>query len=240
MSGLGRGTSGPSGDISEPRGISGPGGRSGNSRVEDVADGPDHKLATIERASRKTEKPGAFACRSPRVSRSGLRQFDVLIALATERPIRIARKPGAVACRSTRNLRQGFSLLEVLIAVVVLSVGLLGCLFLQTKALQGSHSAYHSSLASVFATDFAERLWQDRANGQAGGSWSGSWREQRDCSSANGHVCLPDFVLDYAAGPIQQRLELSWAESRFADDPASTDGRSQMVYHFLLPAGTQP
>ena len=56
---------------------------------------------------------------------------------------------------------QGFTLIEVLIAVLILGVGLLGVVVLQTKSLQYNQQAYLYSQATFLAADVAERM---RAN----------------------------------------------------------------------------
>ena len=69
----------------------------------------------------------------------------------------------------TRSLRrpftivrqQGFSLLEVLIAVLVLAVGVLGALLMQTNALRYSASASDHTQASFIVYDMLDRM---RAN----------------------------------------------------------------------------
>lgn len=55
----------------------------------------------------------------------------------------------------------GFSLMEVLVSVVVLSIGLLGLGGLQMTSLKGSNNAHFRTVASLAATDLADRM---RAN----------------------------------------------------------------------------
>ncbi len=69
----------------------------------------------------------------------------------------------------TRSLRrpftivrqQGFSLLEVLVAVLILAVGVLGALLMQTNALRYSASAADHTQATFIAYDMLDRM---RAN----------------------------------------------------------------------------
>ena len=60
-----------------------------------------------------------------------------------------------------RALTKGFSLVEVLVALLVLAVGLLGMLLLQTRGSQLNQSAYLQSQAMFLAEDIVERM---RAN----------------------------------------------------------------------------
>ncbi|PWQ98608.1 type IV pilus modification protein PilV [Leucothrix pacifica] len=57
--------------------------------------------------------------------------------------------------------QRGFSLMEVLVSVIVLSIGLLGLGGLQMTSLKGSNNAHFRTVASLAATDLADRM---RAN----------------------------------------------------------------------------
>jgi len=61
---------------------------------------------------------------------------------------------------------QGFTLIEVLISVLILGLGILGTLNLQTRALLDNQDAYLRSQAIILAYDMADRI---RAN-------AGIWR----------------------------------------------------------------
>ncbi len=60
--------------------------------------------------------------------------------------------------RSRLHRAQGAGLIEVLIAVLVLAVGLLGMMTLQTTAKRYSHEAAQRSMASAVARDAIERM----------------------------------------------------------------------------------
>jgi len=57
---------------------------------------------------------------------------------------------------------KGFTLIEVLISTVILSIGILGVLNLQTRALMDSQDAYMRTQAIFLAYDMSDRI---RANG---------------------------------------------------------------------------
>lgn len=57
--------------------------------------------------------------------------------------------------------QQGATLIEVLVAVIVLSIGMLGMVSLQTKAIQFEQSSMYQSQASVLAYDIIDKM---RAN----------------------------------------------------------------------------
>ena len=52
----------------------------------------------------------------------------------------------------------GFSLIEVLVAIVILSLGMLGAVGMQTTALQSNKEARNQAAAATFARDLAERM----------------------------------------------------------------------------------
>ncbi|MCI0667420.1 MAG: type IV pilus modification protein PilV [Methylococcaceae bacterium] len=57
----------------------------------------------------------------------------------------------------------GFTLVEVLIAVVILSVGMLGLMGLQTVGLRQNHSSQTRSYAVEFINELADRMRANRA-----------------------------------------------------------------------------
>lgn len=67
-----------------------------------------------------------------------------------------------------RRRARGAGLIEVLIAVLILSVGLLGMLAMQTTAKRTAHEAAQRSLATAMAREILERM---RSNPSALGSY---------------------------------------------------------------------
>lgn len=65
-------------------------------------------------------------------------------------------------------LYRGFSLLEVLIAIVVFSVGLLGLMNLQFSTLKLQHDSLLRSIATLQASDMADRMRANEVNAQNG------------------------------------------------------------------------
>ncbi|MEI4548928.1 MULTISPECIES: type IV pilus modification protein PilV [Pseudoalteromonas] len=63
-----------------------------------------------------------------------------------------------------QQVNKGFTLIEVLIAFIILTVGLLGTVALQTNAKQASYDANQRSAALALANDIMERI---RANDTA-------------------------------------------------------------------------
>ena len=65
---------------------------------------------------------------------------------------------------SARTKAEGFTLIEILVAVLVLSIGVLGLIAMESLALKTNQSAYHRSQATLLVYDLADRI---RANKDA-------------------------------------------------------------------------
>ena len=57
----------------------------------------------------------------------------------------------------------GFSLIEVLVAIIILSVGMLGAVGMQTAALQSNKESRNSAAATSFGREFAEKMRANKA-----------------------------------------------------------------------------
>lgn len=140
-------------------------------------------------------------------------------------------RPGvAEACtpgRGRRGVVSGLALIEVLVALLLLSFGALGGAAVQLQALQATQAAYRHSVASLIAADAGERLWLAMAQGGFGTGWLDSWREQRDCASAAGHVCLPGLDVSIAGTDGMREIVVSWTEPGSGDDAM---GRVELRY----------
>jgi len=76
--------------------------------------------------------------------------------------------------------QQGASLVEVMVAALVLGIGLLGILSLQSRSLQFSQQSYLATQATILAQDMAEKISINRA---AAGGYTGAGSSAKDCSS---------------------------------------------------------
>ncbi len=56
----------------------------------------------------------------------------------------------------------GFSLIEVMVAALVMGVGLMGVLSLQSRSVQFNQQAYYMSQANILARDISERMGVNR------------------------------------------------------------------------------
>jgi type IV pilus assembly protein PilV len=75
---------------------------------------------------------------------------------------RILMPKPQLSSRQTSHFEQGFTLIEVLIAMLVLSVGLLGLVGLQTRLVDSEIESYQRSQALLLLRDMADRLATNR------------------------------------------------------------------------------
>ena len=107
--------------------------------------------------------------------------------------------------------QQGISLIEVLVALLLLAIGVLGAIMLQTSALRYSVSAADRTQASYIVNDLLDRM---RANPSE----------------------LPNYATQVAAGctpPVQPAsiLEVDLADFRYAVSCLLPAGRARVEIH---------
>ena len=85
------------------------------------------------------------------------------------------------------RMQTGFSLMEILISLLILSIGMLGLGGLQLSSLKTTNNAHYRTVASMAATDLADRI---RANPLAvsNGLYTASLARE-DCDTALAKVC---------------------------------------------------
>jgi type IV pilus assembly protein PilV len=79
---------------------------------------------------------------------------------------------------SVRNY-QGFGLIEILVSMLLLNIGLLGLMGLQTLGLQAERSAFFRTSASLISTDAVERIRANRT-GFVASDYSSATSEAND------------------------------------------------------------
>lgn len=86
----------------------------------------------------------------------------------------------------------GFSLMEIMVSILVLSIGLLGLGGLQITSLKGTNNAHFRTIASLAATDLADRM---RAN--SGATTAGLYESQyvpATCKEPPAKLCEATIV----------------------------------------------
>ena len=68
----------------------------------------------------------------------------------------------------TRKSQHGFTLIEILVAILILSLGVLGLIGMETVALKNNMSAYHRSQATLLAYDLSDKMRGNPAGVSAG------------------------------------------------------------------------
>ncbi|WNL42613.1 type IV pilus modification protein PilV [Halomonas sp. PAMB 3264] len=116
-----------------------------------------------------------------------------------------------------RRTQQGISLIESLVAMLIMSVGLLGVVALQTNALTQQRSAYLETQATNMAQDMMDRI---RANPDEASAYNLDFDEDvgEDCSGpglvANDTatwICDLEAVLPEGEGKIEVNGQVSVA-----------------------------
>lgn len=75
----------------------------------------------------------------------------------------------AYSPRGARNNEQGFTLIEILVSVLILSLGVLGLIAMESLALKNNLSAYHRSQATILAYDLVDKMRANPAGFRSGG-----------------------------------------------------------------------
>ena len=73
----------------------------------------------------------------------------------------------------SKRMQAGTSLIEVLVSLLILSVGLLGMVGLQTVSLRNTQTAYLRTQATILSSDIIERM-RANAQGVSAGSYNGA------------------------------------------------------------------
>jgi type IV pilus assembly protein PilV len=88
----------------------------------------------------------------------------------------------------------GFSMVEVLVSLLILSIGLLGMVALQARAIQENQGAYLRSQASIETYDILERMRANKAAAEAGAYNIAMGVTKISSSDAMAKIDLNDWV----------------------------------------------
>lgn len=126
----------------------------------------------------------------------------------------------------SRNSSRGSTLIEVLVAVLVLSLGLLGALKLQTEGVRQNANSRYTVLASTYAHDALDAISYDRKGEKA--SWEIVTKTGDPASVSVGapRDWMTRLVADLPAGAAQitkSASDKTWVVKIFWTPPGETD-----------------
>ncbi|KPV97253.1 hypothetical protein AN214_00758 [Pseudoalteromonas sp. P1-9] len=109
-----------------------------------------------------------------------------------------------------QRVNKGFTLIEVLVAFIILTVGLLGTVALQTNAKQASYDANQRSAALALANDIVERIRaNDTANIIANYSKTFSYQDTPIAKNCLNTRCTSDNMAEYDLYQWQKALRVA-------------------------------
>jgi type IV pilus assembly protein PilV len=139
--------------------------------------------------------------------------------------------PSAARAHKRRSLRQqtGFTLIEVLVVLLLFSVGLLGLVGLQAKAMQISTGGEDSTRAALLANEMASAMWA--ANSVTNGATTaGAWNIRVGATTAGG---LPNGVGTVVVSNCVATITVAW---RAPQEPVGATHR--YVTQVMIPKTT--
>ncbi|MEX1198079.1 MAG: type IV pilus modification protein PilV [Pseudohongiellaceae bacterium] len=118
----------------------------------------------------------------------------------------------------------GASLIEVLVALLILSIGLLGMVGLQTTSLRNTQNAYLRTQAMVFAEDMVERMRANPQGVDSGGYMAASGTLTAACLTTSGCSGNAMALHDVADWQADLAIALPSGSGRICTDSTPDDG----------------
>ena len=106
--------------------------------------------------------------------------------------------------RTVRTRQKGTTLIEVLVSLLILSVGLLGMVGLQTMSLRNTQTAYLRTQATVMTADVIERMRANAQGVRAGSYDDGVGALTAACLTVTG--CAPNLLAAHDIAEWQAAL----------------------------------
>lgn len=114
--------------------------------------------------------------------------------------------------------QKGVGLIEVLVALLVLTIGVLGMVALQTRALQFNQESLYTSQALMMAYEMTDRIRANRGNeGEYLVDYGTAVNAANDCSNG---TCTPEQMADYDTSEWKDALA---ANLPFGDGEIAVD-----------------
>lgn len=135
-------------------------------------------------------------------------------------------------CKPSGAKQSGIALLEVLVSVLLFSLGILGLVGLQARAISLSTDAQDRNRAALLANDIASAMWLGKSVAVATGEGS-VWRKRlNDVANAG----LPNGAVTVTAvsgTPNAADIKITWRAPGRAD--AKTEQDSTLTTRVTLP-----
>lgn len=137
--------------------------------------------------------------------------------------------PSAARRARVRAASRGMSIIEVLIVVLLFSIGLIGVMGMQARAMQFSVSAEDSGRAALLANELASQMWAANTVNLPSAAIT-AWRDRVADTTVSG---LPNSAATVTVSGNVARITVSWRAPR---TPVGEDSR--YVTDVLLAAPT--
>ena len=122
--------------------------------------------------------------------------------------------------KNNYSKQSGLTLIEVLVSVIVLSIGILGMLALQTTGMRTNQSSFYRTQAVVLAYDFIDRM-RANPNGVVGGFY--------DSVDSNSSPTAPGCMTTGCNAQDRATLDIAqWSENFDANTGILPDGRGRV------------
>ena len=131
---------------------------------------------------------------------------------------------------SARASQSGVALIEVLVSVLLFSLGILGLIGLQTRAISLSIDAEDRNRAALIANDIAAAMWTTRTVAIDPRAGEPSWNDRASNPQTGG---LPDGEVEIESDTTTNTADIliTWR----APQRPSTEQRSRLTTRVTLP-----
>lgn len=128
---------------------------------------------------------------------------------------------------------RGFALIEVLVSLVIFSLGVVGLMGMQTRALQASTDAQDRSMAAMLANSVTSEMWAIKST-SLGNSAVEAWKEQVSGALPRGKGEITENISGTDATISVKWLSNTRKEKSTSD---STDGEdmNQFITKVVIP-----
>jgi len=134
---------------------------------------------------------------------------------------------------NTRQSERGFALIEVLVSLVIFSLGVVGLVGIQTRALQASTDAQDRSMAAMLANSATSEMWAIKSTTLSDGAVE-AWKEQVSESLPRGE----GEITENTSG-TDATISIKWLSNtrKLQSTSSSTDGeeKSQFITKVVIP-----